>query len=888
MYLKTHICKNVLQMTANYRKTLVRYLTATTVVLMSLISVLSCKNEEEEGGSLTQIVITSPESGKLTLVQGETGRIKYTTVPEEAAITTVLEWSSEDENVATVNDGRVKGIAPGNTVITAKCESVTASVDVSVTAIPVTSFSVPSSINAYLDMLTPVGLTIEPVEVNAGSLEWISDNPEIAEVVVEDGNAFIRSHKEGTCTITVKAENLSKESKIKVAVYQTIYKLLMRTVDGEVEDLKDGTAVDVTGMSLPDAEGHRVIEMVREDDGKLTETNVDISSDNTKVISVTKKLRSERKVLIYIKEESSSGSAKISVSLKESGNEYKRTFTINKGVHAFTSATKICRAYTEIPVAKEEIMSPGDVLDVQVVPAVNAKWTSSNEKIAKVKARTEDGTGFAPIAEVQALTKYGTAVITATDETGKNSLSFQVNVAKPPFPAGTKIGYYDESGKLQPVGTSTSIRATYDGRYMVKFALMDASGNVSTYDEAEWSIDSSLGKLEQKSGVYTELKAVSSAAFTGNKTGILTCTDYAGNKITHNIVFQSPVVFGKRVLGAKVDGQILYGDVKVDIGKKSVVALYENNKVLVSLSGLRWYGTDELRRHGNVYGTLTSANTTAYFEFTPKSKMESVKVTVKDEIGQEQSITIRSAKFRFPEGAKIYYTYDANRDSKNWKESIGGKGLLNNNGPDGVYPAYTYFKVATSPSPTNYFPTMFQDWYNVWSDSIHDETSKYGSDKFTDLTDSEKKTFSGLGIYAVNMTSCQKEFTVGYIKIFATDDYGDTISETFATRRWVNYEYGVNLVFRVNNKEYPYDNGKDVYIEVDSTRPYCEVILKCESQRVWAISKYEMVHFPNGSEKIETKYNEHTIEFHLSKSNYGRIRLYDDYGNTKDLYIKRK
>lgn len=81
---------------------------------------------------------------------------------------------------------------------------------------------------------------------------------------------------------------------------------------------------------------------------------------------------------------------------------------------------------------------------------------------------------------------------------------------------------------------------------------------------------------------------------------------------------------------------------------------------------------------------------------------------------------------------------------------------------------------------------MFQDWYNVWSDSIHDETSKYGSDKFTDLTDSEKKTFSGLGIYAVNMTSCQKEFTVGYIKIFATDDYGDTISETFATRRWVN------------------------------------------------------------------------------------------------------
>ena len=143
-------------MTTNYRKTLVRYLTAMTVVLMSLISVLSCKKEKVVGGSLQQIVITSPASGKLTLVQGETGRIKYTTVPEEAANTAVLEWSSEDENVATVKNGRVIAVAPGKTVITAKCESVTASVDVVVTAIPVTSFSVPSAIS---DNLPGIGQT---------------------------------------------------------------------------------------------------------------------------------------------------------------------------------------------------------------------------------------------------------------------------------------------------------------------------------------------------------------------------------------------------------------------------------------------------------------------------------------------------------------------------------------------------------------------------------------------------------------------------------------------------------------------------------------------------------------------------------------------------------
>ena len=874
-------------MTTNYRKTLVRYLTAMTVVLMSLISVLSCKKEKVVGGSLQQIVITSPASGKLTLVQGETGRIKYTTVPEEAANTAILEWSSEDENVATVKNGRVIGVAPGKTVITAKCESITASVDVVVTAIPVTSFSVPSAISAYLDMLTPVDLKIKPDEANAGSMEWVSDKPEIAEVVVEDGNAFIRSHKEGSCTITVKTENLSKESKIKVTVYQTIYKLLMRTIGGEVEDLKDGTAVDVIGMALPDAEGHRVIEMVREDGGKFTETNVEISSDNTKAISVATKLRSERKVLIYIKEESSSGSAKISVSLKENGYAYKRTFTINKGVHAFTSQTKICRAYTETPVGKEEIMAPGDVLEVQIVSAVNAKWTSSNEKVAKVKSRTEDGTGFAPIAEIQALTEYGTAVITATDETGKNSLSFQVNVAKPSFPAGTKIGYYDESGKLQPVGTSTSIRATRDGRYMVKFTLMDASGNVSTYDKAEWSIDSSLGKLEQKSGVYTELKAVSSAAFTGNKTGILTCTDDAGNKITHNIVFQSPVVFGKRALGAKVDGQILYGDVKVDIGKKAVVAFFGTKKLPVTLSGLRWSGLETLGSYGNVKTTTTGDNTVAYFEFTPSKKMESVKVTVEDELGQKQSITISSAAFQFPKDAKIYISYD----KSTWYTSEDC--LFFNNGG-------TYFRVGTS-------ATVFvkSDTPVEWSYTKTYPNSNYSS-TFRALPSGDVST------YAMSPLSYPKYYDDDDYTLVAKDAYGTEVSSRFKVKKFMNFNddgiwfrlsYYVNEPYydengayhssKMKSSKYKFESGKDIYVTLPNNLSSYDATVDCcpypngYGNAVY-INRAEIIDFKNGSAGTRTEKPAFRPTVTTSSEQYARITLYDDYGNKKSFYVRRK
>ena len=874
-------------MTTNYRKTPVRYLTAMTVVLMSLISVLSCKKEKVVGGSLQQIVITSPASGKLTLVQGETGRIKYTTVPEEAANTAILEWSSEDENVATVKNGRVIGVAPGKTVITAKCESVTASVDVVVTAIPVTSFSVPSAISAYLDMLTPVDLKIKPDEANAGSMEWVSDKPEIAEVVVEDGNAFIRSHKEGTCTITVKTENLSKESKIKVTVYQTIYNLLMRTIDGKVEDLKDGTAVDVIGMALPDAEGHRVIEMVREDGGKFTETNVEISSDNTKAISVAKKLRSERKVLIYIKEESSSGSAKISVSLKENGYVYKRTFTINKGVHAFTSQTKICRAYTETPVGKEEIMSPGDVLEVQIVPAVNAKWTSSNEKIAKVKSRTEDGTGFAPIAEIQALTEYGTAVITATDETGKNSLSFQVNVAKPSFPAGTKIGYYDESGKLQPVGTSTSIRATRDGRYMVKFTLMDASGNVSTYDKADWSIDSSLGELEHESGVYTELKAVAYEAFTGTKTGTLTCTDYAGNKITHNIVFQSPVVFGSRALGSKVDGQISYENVKVDIGKKAVVAFFGTKKLPVTLSGLKWSGLETLGSYGNVKTTTTGANTVAYFEFTPSQKMESVKVTVEDEIGQKQSITISSAAFQFPKDAKIYISYA----KSTWYTSEDC--LFFNNGG-------TYFRVGTSATDFVKSDTPVEWSYTkTYPNSIYSST-------FRALPSGDVST------YAMSPMSYPKYYDDDDYTLVAKDAYGTEVSSRFKVKKFMNFNddgiwfrlsYHVNEPYYDENggyhsskmkySKYKFESGKDIYVTLPKNlSSYDAEVDCCPYENAYGNSVYvnrvEIMDFKESPYSFRTEKFKTGATARVISEQYARITLYDDYGNKKSFYVKRK
>ena len=81
------------------------------------------------------------------MIQGETHRIDYGTVPENAGPAKVY-WSSTDPKVASVDDGVVKALAPGQTVIEMFAGELSVSINVTVKGIPATSFSVPAEINA--------------------------------------------------------------------------------------------------------------------------------------------------------------------------------------------------------------------------------------------------------------------------------------------------------------------------------------------------------------------------------------------------------------------------------------------------------------------------------------------------------------------------------------------------------------------------------------------------------------------------------------------------------------------------------------------------------------------------------------------------------------------
>lgn len=860
-----------------------RHFTATAAVLLSLACMFSCKKEKGGGDTLEKIYFVDPASASMVLTQGQTEYIMYATVPESAAATAVMEWSSADTNIAEVINGQVTAIAPGNTVITVKCGNVSATLDVQVVPIPVTSFSVPKSMNAYMDMPTPIKLTAEPAEANAASLEWKSDNPEIAEVVIESGKAFVNAKKEGGCKITVTPYNNSDASQqIEVTVYPAIFKLMRRSISGEssnVEILNDDS-FDITDIGMPTYEGMRYIEMIRLDGSELLDSSVEINNENSGIVSITKYKRSESKILLNAEEKSEVGATKVSVSLKEDDNVYTKTFTITRQKHDFTSDTKICRIYTETPVNDVEEMAREAILAVQMLPAVNAVWTSSNESVAKVAPLTSDGTGFSPMAEIRTFGEYGSAEITATDESGEHTRKFTVRVSKASFPTGTKIGTR-VGGKLVPVGESTTLRASYDGRNDAGFGLMDASGNyLTTFTNFKWTIESPSCECRLStvgaSGVV--VTPISTTTFSGSKTATLVCTDDAGNRLTHKIFIDSPNAFsGVQNLRVTVDGKSYTSNAKVDIGKTATIDITKPT-FDSSYDGLKWENVGVL---GSVYGTTklnnNSSGSLMSIEFTPNRKMEAMPISVEDEIGQVKKIYISSAKFHFPDDAKLYYSYgNVDPTGGYWAEVLDGMPLKNDQG--------TYLKIATSAEGKPIVDKAY--WDQIWASAIEKSKNHSYIGEFDDIRINVLRPWNIFGVFTKTYPPKYQAHVPYSIEV--KDDYGTALSARFYIREWVKFDSDTRFEIGKNkgNLFVDYNNGSSESIKIPKSELFSDGSIFVRVKFYNVEYRFPRIIVTNSAKPDNPHeyylYHEKFIREYPTSSSLGtRLIFSDDFGNMK-------
>lgn len=800
-------------MIANFKIKSMRYLMALAMVLISL-SPISCKKEKGGSSELREIVITNPENGTMTITQGETQLIRYSTVPAEAEYEVALEWTSDDENVATVKNGRVKAHAPGTTIVHAKYQSVSASVKVTVTAVPVTSFGVPKTVFAYMDAPSPINITVEPENANAASLDWKVADKDIAEVFVEKGIAYVKANSIGKTKITVSSENISGTKEIEVYASESVFIMQRESLSAADSqgnptrcDVKDGDSFDLNDIALS---GVRNIIVIPQPYGlsKLTDKDISVSSSNPKAIECCVVPYFTKKSVIALTEGAESGTSDITVKYKDpdSGTEYKKTFTVSRDVTPFTSETAIYKVGEEKIVKSEEPMSRSAELNVELRPETSAKWTSSNEKIATVEI-TSDGYGTSSVggkATIKTTAEYGETIITATDLTGKNSLSFKVAVKPATFPAGTVLGIIGGT-RAKPVyevaPNTLSIRATYDNRYQIRFVLInkDKKRPVS-FDQAKWkskignvASNGYCGSMSQATGSRSSYQA-RSGSYVREYVDQVIVEDDAGNKLTCDVKVLPPRVFSSRdELRVEDDRKS-----RVDFGHTALFGIVSSSNKVRSVSG--WVSFDitnledicDVQRRGPKTGEseLYYKCKIDYFILTGKRK-GSVEVTATDENGNVRKAKVSSGEFHFEDDSEICYgvvTPEQNNPEL-WYDSYykGSRSL--EDGVDVINQANVMLKVSKGRSGVNYtYPSSMwtiksRPYKGAWQTDpklAADMLYYYDRYKVIRLTNYNSMTGYPLGVY-----------------VKAEDGYGTVLEKYFLFRqRTVFKDKNIKLYYK--------------------------------------------------------------------------------------------
>ena len=172
----------------------------------------TCKVTVKKG----DVAVTSISLDKtsITLTEGEEENLTATVKPDNATDKTVT-WSSSDTAVATVKDGKVKGIKAGTATITAKAgdKTATCKVTVSKAVVAVTSVTLnKTSLTLKVNGEETLTATVKPDNATDKTVTWTSSNTAVATVK----NGTVKGIKEGTAVITAKAGDKSAKCNVTV------------------------------------------------------------------------------------------------------------------------------------------------------------------------------------------------------------------------------------------------------------------------------------------------------------------------------------------------------------------------------------------------------------------------------------------------------------------------------------------------------------------------------------------------------------------------------------------------------------------------------------------------------------------------------------------------
>ena len=432
-------------------RTLIRLGAAITA---AALLIPGCRKNEKNDLTVTEIIIVDPDSRYLDMTQGDGVLIQYDVVPSEALTTAVLEWSSDNESVATVMNGYVSAYAPGNATITAKCGNAEATVTVSVKPVPVTSFTVPETLFLYTGYETVLEMTIEPEKANAASLDWEYDS-EYLSMSFDEGKAVFTGLKKGNTTITVKSEKAGTKT-VQVAIRDIESRLIVgyNKRSGSIGNyktiiLKDGDEV-IWDQIYPSDDSYDPayypdITVLVGPDISIS-NNVSISCSNESICKEFRPLAigtTDKRAAYTMYNGDGFGTADVTVTAYDQkfDTERKLQFKLTREAKGFPGEL-IVRGPKSTTIRNGDTyrMDKNTSVYFSVDDGYQVKWSVESGNALTLKHSGD--VYWSQYAKATTADKTGPVTIKVTDQTGK-SMSFTVNVTEQVFPDDIYVMYED-------------------------------------------------------------------------------------------------------------------------------------------------------------------------------------------------------------------------------------------------------------------------------------------------------------------------------------------------------------------------------------------------------------------------------------------------------------
>ena len=426
------------------------------------------------------VAVSSVELNKTTLsiIEGESETLTATVKPDNATDKTVT-WSSSDEKIATVKDGKVTAVKVGEATITATAGDKTVECKVTVSPVPVSSVTLDhTSLELEIGETATLVASVKPDNAADKTVTWTSSDTKIATV---DASGEVTAVEEGETTITAKAGDKKAECKV------TVKRVPVTSVslDKITLELTEGESASLTATVSPDNATDKTVTWSSSD---ATVATVD---DNGKVTAVK------------------AGTATITA---KSGDKSASCAVTVKAAFVAVTSVELNKTSLELTEGNSETLTatvkPDNATDKTVT------WSSSDSNIATV-----DGDG-----KVTAL-KEGTATITA--KSGEKSATCSVTVSKKVI-AVTSVTLDKPSASLK-VGETVTLTATVKpddatdktvtwNTSDASIATVDANGKVTAVKEGTATITAKAGEKTATCKVTVSKNVIAVTSVTLNKT----------------------------------------------------------------------------------------------------------------------------------------------------------------------------------------------------------------------------------------------------------------------------------------------------------------------------------------------------------------------------------